>query len=73
VHSHDLSLPVSFVNAQAHIPPNLIVIMDASHVISFPGNPQNDSYEDLVPNLLNPFIIALGHVSGNASHLTQQY
>jgi hypothetical protein len=45
------------------------VVMDASHVIPFPGNPLNYSYEDSVPNLPNPFMIALGHVSGKASHL----
>src|SRR5258705_13321732 len=44
--------------------------MDASHVIPFPGNPLDDSYEDSVPsNLPNPFMIAFGHVSGKASHL----
>ena len=62
---------IAFVYALAHIPINSIVVMDASHVLPFPGDPQTDSYEDSVPNLPNPFVIALGHVSGNASHLPE--
>jgi hypothetical protein len=62
---------IAFVYARAHIPTNSIVVMDASHVLPFPGDPQTDSYEDSVPNLLNPFMIALGHVSGNGSYLPE--
>src|SRR5882762_8260072 len=62
---------IAFVYALAHIPTNSIVVMDASHVLPFPGDPLTDSYEDSVPNLPNPFVIALGHVSGNASHLPE--
>jgi hypothetical protein len=60
---------VAFVYARAHIASTSLVLMDASHVIPFPGDPLSDSYGDSVPNLPNPFVIALGHVSGKASHL----
>jgi hypothetical protein len=62
---------VAFIYAHAHISTSSIVIMDALHVVPFPSNPLDDSYEDSVPNLPNPFVIALGHVSGKASHLPE--
>jgi hypothetical protein len=60
---------VAFIYARAHISASSTVVMDASHVVPVPGNALDDSYEDSVPNLPNPFVIALGHVSGKASHL----
>ena len=69
---NDVLLPdntVAFIYACAHISASSTVVMNASHVVPVPKNPLNDSYEDSVPNLLNPFMIALGHISGKGSHL----
>jgi hypothetical protein len=60
---------IAFVYAQAHIESSSSILLDASHVIPCPGDPQHDSYEDSVPDLPNPFVIALSHVNGKASHL----
>jgi hypothetical protein len=60
---------IALVYARAHITNDSTVLMDASHIIPCPGNPDDDSYQDSVPDLPNPFVIALGHVSGRASHL----
>jgi hypothetical protein len=60
---------VAFVYARAHISNDCTVLMDASEIVPCPGNPEDDSYQDSVPDMANPFALALGHVSGKASHL----
>lgn len=60
---------IAYVYARAHITNDLTVLMDASEIIACPGDPDDDSYQDSVPDMPNPFLIALGHVSGKASHL----
>ena len=62
---------VAFIYACAHITRSSTVVMDTSHVVPFPGNALDDSYEDSVLNLPNPFVITLGHVSGKASYLPE--
>jgi hypothetical protein len=66
VHTENM---ITFIYAQAYITNDSTVLMDASHIIPCPGNPDEDCYQDSVPNLPNPFVIALGHVSGRAGHL----
>ena len=60
---------IAFVYARAHITNDLTVLMDASEIIACPGDPNDDSYQDSVPDMPNPILIALGQVSGKASHL----
>jgi hypothetical protein len=43
--------------------------MDTLEIIPCLGDPDDDSYQDSVPDMPNPFLIALGHVSGKPSHL----
>jgi hypothetical protein len=59
---------IAFVYARAHVTNDSTVLMDASHVVPCPGNPEDETYEDSAPDLPHPFVIALGHVSGKASH-----
>jgi hypothetical protein len=60
---------IAFVHARAHISNDFTVVMDASEIVACPGNPEDDAYQDTVPDMPNPFVLALGHVSGKASHL----
>ena len=60
---------IAFVYARAHMPLNAPAILDASHIVPCPGDVQNDSYEDFIPDMPNPFIIVLGQVNGKGSHL----
>jgi hypothetical protein len=62
---------IAFVYARAHVTNDSMVLMDASHVVPCPGNPKDETYEDSVPDLPHPFVIALGHVSGKASHFPE--
>lgn len=62
---------IAFVYARGHIPHNDIAVLDASHVIPFPGDPDDETYEDSVPNLPNPFVIGLGQVTGRTELLSQ--
>ncbi|KAG6914894.1 hypothetical protein DXG01_014719 [Tephrocybe rancida] len=58
-------LTVAFVAAKAHIPPNGATLLDAYYMIPFPGNPQHPAYQDSLPDLLFPFVFAVGHVAGS--------
>jgi hypothetical protein len=60
---------IAFIYARAHVTNTHSVLMDASEIVPCPGDPEDDSYQDSVPDMPNPFIIALGHVSGKPSHL----
>jgi hypothetical protein len=59
---------VAFIYARAHLPNNSPALLDASHIVACPGDPTDNDYEDSVPDLPHPFVIALGHVTGRASH-----
>jgi hypothetical protein len=62
---------IAFVYARTHVTNDSMVLMDASHVVPCPGNPKDETYEDSVPDLPQPFMIALSHVSGKASHFPE--
>jgi hypothetical protein len=59
---------IAFVHARAHITANGHVQLDASHLIRFPGDPEDESYENSIPDFPYPLIIALGNVSSRHSH-----
>ena len=60
---------VAFVHARAQITQNGTVLLDASHLVSCAGNPDDDDYENMIPDFPYPFVIALGNVSGRHSHM----
>ena len=67
---HDIILQndtIVFVVAKAYVPPGDTtgnMLLEASHIIPVPGNPNSDGYEDLVPDFRFPLIFAQGTVTG---------
>ena len=55
---------IAFVHARTHIGSNGHVELDASHLICFSRDPEDESYENSIPDFPYPLIIALGNVSG---------
>ncbi|KIP03196.1 hypothetical protein PHLGIDRAFT_54813, partial [Phlebiopsis gigantea 11061_1 CR5-6] len=53
---------IAHVVAKAHLAANGTALLDAISVAPVPGDPEDDSYEDRVPDLPYPFIFALGVV-----------
>lgn len=56
---------VAFLLARAYIPDSGDAILDVIHMYPFPGDPTSDHYEDNIPDILHPYAVAVGHVSGN--------
>ena len=67
---HDIILQndtIVFVVAKAYVPPGDTtgnMLLEASHIIPVPGNPNSEGYEDLVPDFCFPLIFAQGTVTG---------
>jgi hypothetical protein len=60
---------IAFIYACTHVTNTHSVLIDASEIIPCPGDPDDDLYQDSVPDMPNPVLIALGHVSGKPNHL----
>jgi hypothetical protein len=58
---------VIFVVAKAHAPPNACVVMDSLYIAAIPGNPEDESYDDHVPDMCYPFVFCLGQVTRSLS------
>jgi hypothetical protein len=74
VHSDD---SVAFIIAKAFVPAphaaSATVLLDPYFIHVFPGNPQDDSYKDSIPDLPFPYVYALGTVTGTHTVLPNQH
>ena len=68
VHPNDT---VAFVIAHASVQQHPFqILMEAKHLIPMPGNPEDNDYNERMPNFPYPFIAAIGHVT-NTHHAMQ--
>ncbi|KAL0952712.1 hypothetical protein HGRIS_006948 [Hohenbuehelia grisea] len=62
--------PYAFVVAKAPLPPSFTtIVLDALHIYPIPGNPNDDAYDDHLPDAQFPFVLGLGHVTSKADAL----
>ena len=54
---------VIFVVAKAHAPPNSVVLLECLYMAPIPGDPDEESYDDNIPDTQYPFIFCLGQVT----------
>ncbi|KAH9918035.1 hypothetical protein B0H21DRAFT_659508, partial [Amylocystis lapponica] len=64
---------VAFVVAKLYIPPpgsgSTTALLEAYSLFPCPGDPSSDTYDDMLPDMPNPFVYGLGVVRGRWSLL----
>jgi hypothetical protein len=60
VHSENT---VAFIYVRTHVDDNCTVFLNTSHVMPCLGDPDDDTYENHIPNFPHPFVVARGHIS----------
>ena len=56
---------VTYVAAKCCFLPHNDALLDAIYLAPVPGDPNDESYEDHIPEISVPFVFGVGHVLGN--------